>query len=234
MNDENDLNVPQETPEQSPAETTAAGAPAGTPEEEPIISVWKGSNEGKVFTRRWFEGYTQYETLGADGKKHLHNVYTGMWYIQQLPKKERNLHRLIYTLAVLLGFDLLLFGSTRYIPVNARAYGAIFPFAGMFSFGWMGVGLFNEFTLSQRRTIGEYRGSSEALEKSGLAAAICGAASCLLTLIFTLVARSQVGLHLLTAGSELLAGVIGYFVRRIESRVVYAEKMSSDAGKYNM
>ena len=237
MNDENELTTPREAPEQglTSAESEAEASPAIPEEEvENVISVWKGSSEEKFFRRRWFEGYTQYETLDADGKTRMHNVYTGMWYTQQLDKKQQRQHRLIYTVSVLLGFALLLFGSTRYIPVNARAYGAIPPFAGMLAFGWMGVGTFNEFTIAQRRTIGEYRSSSTYLKQSGLVAAICGGVSCLLTLVFIIVDRNKVGLHLLAAGSELLAAALGWLVRSVESKVVYEEKMSKDAGKYTM
>ena len=237
MNDENELTTPQEVPEQGlTSPESEEETPSAIPEEEVenVISVWKGSSEEKFFRRRWFEGYTQYETLDPDGKTRMHNVYTGMWYTQQLDKKQQRQHRLIYTLSVLLGFALMLFGSTRYIPINARAYGALLPFAGMIAFGWMGVGTFNEFTIAQRRTIGEYRASSVYLEQSGLVTAICGSASCLLTLVFTIVDGSKVGQHLLAAGSELLAAALGWLVRSVESKVVYEEKMSKDAGKYTM
>lgn len=202
--------------------------------EENVVSVWYGSGNTRFFRRRRFDGYTFYETLDENGKRVMHNVYTGVWYTQELDRPQRIRNRVAYVLLFLLGTALLLLGTTRVIPINSRAYGAAPAFAGLVAFGWMMVGIFNEFTVPQRRTIGEYRAASLALKRSGLMAAICCGLTFLLTVIFGLVGGVKPGAHVLAAVSELAAGAAGYAVHRIESRVKHSEKVSEDAGKYTM
>lgn len=205
------------------------------PEETvPVISVWKGSGNTRLFRRRYFDGFTFYETLDEKGKRVMHNVYTGFWYTQELSRTQRNRNRAAYVLLFLLGAALLLLGATRVIPVNSRPYGALPAFVGLAGFVWMLVAVCNEFTVPQRRTIGEYRASSLALQRSGLLCAISCTLLFLLTVIFAFVNGTKPGAHALAAGCELLAAAAGFLVRYLESRVEYSKKVSEDAGKYEM
>ena len=202
-------------------------------EEENVVSVWYGSGNQSFFRRRYFDGYTQYETLNEHGKLERHNVYTGVWYIQQLTKEQRRRNRLLYILLCLAGAAALVYGSTRPLAANLRWYGGTPAFAGFFGFGWIGVAIFNEFTVPQKRTIGDYRASSMGLKRAGLLACIGSGLIALISLIYACIG-TQTGAHLLAALAELVSAAAGLAVRLLESRVVYEEKISDLAGKYTM
>ena len=202
--------------------------------EEDVVSVWHGSGNMRFFRRRYFDGFTFYETVNEKGKREMHNVYTGTWYTQELSPAQRKRNRVAYVCLCLLGAALLLLGATRVIPINSRVYGAAPAFAGLIGFGWMLVSIYNEFTVPQRRTIGEYRAASLSLRRSGLLCAVCGALTFLLTVVFGLIDGVKPVAHVLAAASELFAAAAGYLVRRIEGKVEYSQERSKDAGKYTM
>ena len=212
----------------------ADATPENNEAEENVVSVWSGSGNMKFSRRRYFDGFVFYETLNEKGKRELHKVYTGTWYTQELSPAQRKRNRLIYVLLCLAGAALLLLGCTRVININSKLYGAAPAFAGLFGFGWMAVAVFNEFTVPQRRTIGEYRAASLSLRRSGLLCAISCGLTFLLTVIFGLIGGGELWVHVLAAASELVAAVAGYLVRHIESRVEYSQERSKDAGKYTM
>ena len=203
-------------------------------EEENVVSVWSGSGNMRFFRRRYFDGFTFYETLNAQGKREMHNVYTGTWYTQELSRAQRNRNRLVYVLSLLAGVVLLLLGATREIPINSKVYGAAPAFAGLVGFGWMMMAIFNEFTVPQRRTIGDYRAASLSLQRSGLMCAICAGLTVLLTVVFGLIGGVKPGAHVLAAACELASAAAGWLVRQIESKVEYGQERSKDAGKYTM
>ena len=228
MNNEEKLPETTEVPEEELPET------AETPEEEQVVSVWYGSNNQKFFRRRYFDGYTYYETLRPNGKTQMHSVYTGYWHTPRLSKEERRRNRILYVLLWLFGTVLLFIGCTRYIGINSKAYGATPAFAALFAYGWMMVAIFNEFTVPLRRTIGDYRASSLSLQRSGLMASICCCATFVLTVVFLFIDNNKIGLHLLAAGCELASAVLAFLVRHIESKVVFDKELSEYAGKYTM
>ena len=224
--------------------------------EENVVSVWHGSGNTSWFRRRWFEGYTQYETLEEDGRKVMHNVYTGYWYIQELDQRERRQHRIVYILLSLAGEALLLFGCTRVIAANWRWPCGLPAFVGLFSLLWALYGVVNDFIVPQKRTIGDYRASSLSILRGGL---VCAVASCLLaviTLVFAVICIADPelhvlgeyvkhmmslhpdfaspGLHVLTAAAELAAAALAFLEYRMEKKVKYTKKQSELAGKYTM
>ena len=203
-------------------------------DEENVVSVWYGSGNGKFFRRRYFDGFTQYETLEADGKKVLHNVYVGYWYTQKLDRAARIRHRAAYILLFLIAAALTLIGCTRSIAANMPPYSGLFAFAGLLGCGWMAVSVFNEFTVPEKRTIGDYRASSLGLKRSGLMVTIACGLLAVTTLVFTCIGSEKTGLHLLAFGCELVAAACGMAVRVLESKVPYDKKLSELAGKYRM
>ena len=203
------------------------------PEDENVVSVWHGSGNDKFFRRRYFDGFTQYETLDSNGKRELHNVYTGVWYIQQLSKEQRNRRRLLYVALWLVAMAGLAFGATRSVMANIRWYGGLAAFAGLYGLGWIAVGIFNEFIVPQRRTIGDYRASSLGMKRGGLLAIIgCGGVA-VISLVYVFMGV-QVGAHLLAGAAELVAAALAAGIRFLESKVVYEQKISEYAGKYTM
>ena len=201
---------------------------------EEVVSVWEGSGNQKFHQRRYFDGYTQYETLGADGKTHRHNVYVGYWYIQQLTKEQRRNRRIIYILLFVIGMGAMCLGCTRTIPANTRWFAAIPEFAALFGFLWIAVAIFNEFCVPQKRTIGDYRASSLGLKRGGMVALISSALSFLITLIYAIIGKGNVGLTLLAAAMELAAAAAAFLVWWLERKVVYKQERSKDAGKFSM
>jgi len=202
--------------------------------EENVVSVWYGSGNTKWFRRRHFEGYTQYETLEENGKTVLHHVYTGYWYIQELDKRGRWQHRIAYIALALFSAALLLFGSTRYIAANMHWPGGVPAFVGFFGQCWLLYGVVNDMIVPQKRTIGDYRASSLAIRRGGLASAIACGVLVLVTLVYTIIGSEKTGLHLLAALAELAAGLIILLASWLESKVKYTKQQSELAGKYTM
>ncbi len=203
-------------------------------QEENVVSVWHGSGNTSWFRRRWFEGYTQYETLEPDGRRVTHNVYTGYWYIQELDQRGRWLHRGAYIALALLSAALLLFGSTRVIAANLHWPGGVPAFAGLFALAWVLYGVVNDFIVPQKRTIGDYRATSLSVIRGGLIASIACGVLVLVTLGYALFGGGNSGLHLLAAAAELIAGGLAFVIYRLEKKVTYTEKQSELAGKYTM
>ena len=208
-----------------------------TPETEPeenVVSVWYGSGNTKWFRRRHFEGYTQYETLESDGRRVMHHVYTGYYYTQELDKRGRNIHRLAYTALALVAGALLLLGSTRPVAANIHWPGGVPAFAGLFGLAWVLYGVINDLLVPQKRTIGDYRASSLSVLRGALVGAIASGVLVLVTVGYAVVVKTDVGLHLLAAGAELVAGVLALGIWRLEKNVKYTQSRSELAGKYTM
>ena len=208
--------------------------PTAQEPEENVVSVWYGSGNTKWFRKRWFDGYTQYETLEPNGKKVMHNVYTGYWYIQELDRKGRLQHRLAYIALALLGGAALLLGATRPIAANLHWPGGIPAFVGLMGFLWALYGVVNDFIVPQKRTIGDYRASSLSIIRGGMVAAVAGVVLALVSVGYAVFGSAKTGLHLLAAGSELVSGGLGLLIFLLEKKVKYTEKQSELAGKYTM
>ena len=202
--------------------------------EENVVSVWYGSGNTKWFRRRHFEGYTQYETLEPNGKRVMHHVYTGYYYTQELDKRGRAVHRLAYTLLALAAGALLLLGSTRPVAANIHWPGGVPAFAGLFGLAWVLYGVVNDLLVPQKRTIGDYRASSLSVLRGALVGAIASGVLVLVTVGYAIVTKADVGLHLLAAGAELVAGVLALGIWRLEKNVKYTQSRSELAGKYTM
>ncbi len=224
----------QETMASAPEETPEQTGSAETEPEENVVSVWYGSGNTSWFRRRWFEGYTQYETLEPNGKRVTHNVYTGYWYIQELDQRGRWQHRIAYTALTLFSGALLLFGSTRAIAANLHWPGGVPAFVGLFCLCWVLYGVVNDCIVPQKRTIGDYRASSLSIMRGSLVAAIACGVLVLVTLGFAIFGGSKAGMHLLAAAAELVAGAVALLTRWLESKVKYTKKRSELAGKYTM
>lgn len=207
---------------------------SGAEPEENVVSVWHGSGNTSWFRRRWFDGYTQYETLEENGKRVMHHVYTGYWYIQELDERGRRQHRIAYIGLVLISAALLLFGSTRTIAANIHWPGGVPAFIGLFALAWALYGVVNDFIVPQKRTIGDYRASSLSIIRGGLVCAIASGVLALVTLVYAVIGSAGPWLHVLAAAAELAAGALAFAAYRMEKKVKYTKKQSELAGKYTM
>ncbi|MBE6914722.1 MAG: hypothetical protein E7472_07325 [Ruminococcaceae bacterium] len=217
-------------------QTESASAAGGTSqeEEETVISVWHGSGNTSFFRRRYFDGFTQYETLNANGKIQRHNVYTGTWYTQDLTREARIRYRCIYILLWLAATALLTLCCTRSVDANMAWYSGVAAFVGLFGFGWVAVGLFNEFTVPVQRTIGQYRASSKSMQRGAIMAAAASGICGLISLFYAFFGTERIGVHLLLALGEAAAAVLILLLRRMERGINYIQTRSKDAGKYTM
>lgn len=205
-----------------------------TEPEENVVSVWYGSGNTKWFRRRRFDGYTQYETLEPNGKKVMHHVYTGYYYTQELDKRGRRIHRAAYTALALAAGAALLFGSTRTVAANIHWPGGVPAFVGLFGLAWVLYGVVNDLLVPQKRTIGDYRASSLSVIRGALVAAAASGVLVLVTVGYAVATKTDVGLHLLAAGAELVSGVLALLAWRLEKKVKYTQTRSELAGKYTM
>ncbi len=203
-------------------------------QEEKVVSVWQGSGNTRWFHRRWFEGYTQYETLEPNGKLVTHHVYTGYWYIQELDKRGQWLHRLAYIALCLISAALILFASTRVIAANLHWPGGVPAFVELFGLFWVLYGVVNDFIVPQKRTIGDYRASSLSIIHGGLVAAVAAGVLALVTVGYAIFVGKDTGLHLLAAAAELAAGGLAFLNYWLEKKVKYTKERSELAGKYTM
>ena len=202
--------------------------------EENVVSVWYGSGNTKWFRRRWFDGYTQYETLEPDGNRVMHHVYTGYWYIQELDERGRWQHRIVYTFFALVSGALLIFGSTRTIAANMHWPGGVPAFVGLFGLAWLLYRVVNDCLVPQKRTIGDYRATSLSVIRGGLMAAIASGVLALVTIGYAIAGSEKTWLHILCALAELIAGGLALLTRWLETKVKYTKKQSELAGKYTM
>jgi len=202
--------------------------------DEEVVSVWEGSGNMRFHQRRYFEGYTQYETLGPNGELHRHNIYVGYWYIQQLTKAERTRHKLANIAMLLVGAAAMVYASTRAIPANNRWFAGIPAFASFYAFIWAAVSVVNEFTVPQKRTIGDYRVSSLGVKRSGLMALASGGVLFLITVVYLLLGAENPSTHLIAAGCELVSTACGFGLWWYERKVVYKKQLSELAGKFTM
>lgn len=232
--EEEKLEKASSEPSAPAVESTAEQLDNSNEPEENVVSVWYGSGNTSWFRRRHFDGYTMYETLEKNGKKVMHTIYTGVYYTPVLEKKQIRQHRLAYIVLFLVGLALILFSSTRPILANIHAYNGFPQGAALFGFAWFGYGIINDFVVPKRRTIGDYRASSLAIERGALVAAIACALSAVVTLIYIIIGVDKVGMHVIAILGELCAAVAAFFTWKIESKVKYEEKVSELAGKYTM
>ena len=190
-------------------------------------SIRRGFGTTAIFRRRYFEDFSQYETLDSEGRKVVRFVYTGYWYTQELDQRGRVRHRIAYTLLALLGAAFVILAATRPIVVNVSLIGGLPEVVAVFCFALVLYGVINDCIVPQRRTIGDYKSSSRSIVRGGTLACIASGVACMATLVYAVIYKYGVAQHLLAAAAELIACGLGYLIRRIEENVKYTKDLAN-------
>ncbi len=190
-------------------------------------SARRGLGAGTIYRRRYFEGYTEKEVIGPDGVPVIRSVYAGYWYIQELDRRGRWLHRIAYFVSALLCAALIAFGAMRPIPVNSSLVCALPQVAAIFCMILVLYGVVNDCLAPQKRTIGDYRATSKIILTTSLIASIAGGVACLVTLIYAMVGGAAIGMHLLSAAFELIAAGFAFLIRWMEKNVKYTKELAN-------
>lgn len=174
---------------------------------------------------RFFEGYTEYETVNAKGKKVLKRVYTGIWYVQDLATPNYFFLRALYCL-LFAGIVLLFSRAGMTQQESGTALYVVLPEIATVCFlFYLLYTLFVGYLFVPRKmTVHDYRSSSLSLKKASKGMGICLFADTALTVLYLFLHRgtsaSGAGAAALEfLGAALLAGAMCL----IECKIPYKE-----------
>ena len=172
---------------------------------------------------RFFEGYSEYSVMNANGKgTSIQRIYTGNYYRQDLTRGRRILLRAAY-LWLFLG-ALYLFVSSAIQPLASNStWFVVLPQAVSIPLlFWMVIAFITYMPAGRDMTIDDYRSSSLALKKASLFSAISLGATALATLIFMALNPSDQPLaELLCAAKFLAGGLFVFSIDQVERRLHY-------------
>lgn len=136
---------------------------------------------------RYFEGYKEYETADAKGKKRLKRVYVGNWYRQELKAPAYIGLRILY---VLLTAGVLAFFVAAALSQKESGSAIYVVLPEAVTVGFLVYLLYtllvNYLFIPRNMTVNDYRISSKALKKGSLCCTACLAADALATLLYLL------------------------------------------------
>jgi hypothetical protein len=172
---------------------------------------------------RFFEGYSEITVPKPNGKgTRIHRIYTGNYYRQDLTNGQRILLRGLYFFIFLC--IAYLFGSSAMLPLasNSAWYVVLTQVASIPFLFWILIALSSYLQVERDMTIAEYRSSSLFLQKATLGSAISLGIAALVTLVFMLLNLSNEPLpELLCAVKYLAAGLLAFFMNRVEKKINY-------------
>lgn len=177
---------------------------------------------------RYFEGYSEYETLDSRGKTVIRRVYEGTVYSQNLDRKQRvKLHVLLGVLW-LAGAAVFALAATRPVPANMLWYSVLPQFAVLGFLVWALTALVNYYMAPEKMTVADYNTGSRRLVKSSLAALIAMLLCAAVYLICAFAFEECILLHLLCAALCGVSALLMLLVNRLESNVTYTEEKSGE------
>lgn len=176
---------------------------------------------------RHFEGYAEYEMVDEKGEARIQRVYTGMYYIPELDKKQRILHQLVQSTLWLLAWAVFIFGASRQGAGNGAWYVGLWQAVDIAVLVWVGAGIFNYLIASQKMTVGEWRSSAQRVKHGCICASITMVATCFMTILDLVLTGENVNAHLIGASSFLGAALCMAVSWRKERRLVY-KRVPSD------
>lgn len=176
---------------------------------------------------RHFEGYAEYEMVDERGEARIQRVYTGMYYIPELDKKQRILHRLVQSTLWLLAWVVFVFGASRQGAGNSAWYVGLCQAVDIALLVWIGSGIFNYLIASKKMTVGEWRSSAQRVKHGCICASISMAATCSAAILDLVLTGENANAHLISASSFLAATLCMVALWLKERRLVY-KRVSSD------
>lgn len=179
----------------------------------------------------FFEGYTEFNVLGKNGKEHIERVYTAPYYRQALQKKQQIGVRCGYLAALVLAAACLVSAGVQNLAVNRVAYVTL-PQAGcIFCLGWMVIALVEYIPMHERLTIYEYKSSSRAVKRASLGLSISTGCLSLGTLLYLMLHIADCTLPDITVMLRcLLAMAAAIAVCITERRIPYVTEENENAG----
>lgn len=177
---------------------------------------------------RHFEGYSEYEVTDEKGVTRIRRIYTGMYYISELDRKQLVLHCLIQSTLWIAAWVLLIFGASRQGAGNSTWYVGLCQAADIAALIWTGSGLFNYLIASSKMTVGEWRSSVQRVKHGCICALAAMAATGVMTVLDLILTEKGVAEHLLSTACYLLASLCMVTMRIIERRIVYKRVPSTE------
>lgn len=177
---------------------------------------------------RHFEGYSEYEVVDEKGYTRIQRVYTGMYYIHPLEKRQRILLKVVFVALWLVAVALFVLGAMQPGTGNNRWYVSIWQVGDVVGLAWALFGLFNYLTVPRKMTIGDWRSSSQKLKHGSLFAAVFLWVTAIMILLDLILSAVNVGMHLLCAVCFLFSGLCMIAEWFLENKIVY-KQMASEA-----
>ena len=178
---------------------------------------------------RYFEGYSEYEIPDAKGRGRISRVYTGIYYTPEMGNKNHTWLKCICAFLYLASLALYLLAATRLTGANSTWYVALAQFGALISALLSGSGIINTLTAPRRRTIWEWRISSQRLRRGSAGMAAFLFLSALLNLLYlALSGPDNLSSQLAAIFCFLLAATAGLLLNRLEANVKYVETRSEN------
>lgn len=184
---------------------------------------------------RFFEGYTEYETVNSKGKKVLKRVYTGTWYMQALEAKYYFMLRVFYCL-LFAGIVFLFSHAGMTQQESGTALYVVLPEIATVCFlFYLLYTLFVGYLFVPRKmTVNDYRGSSLSLKKASAGIGLCLLADSGLTALYLLLHRDHDSSGAGAAALKFLgAAILAAGMYLAERRVPYKEMENDAAPRQN-
>ena len=177
---------------------------------------------------RHFEGYSEVETTNKKGKTVITRVYVGEYYRLDLPKNKRILLRLSYS-GLILAIGALFFGAaSRPVSANSTWYLALVQMLGLCMTGALAINLLSHCTAPRDMTIGDWRSSSQKLQRNAKYMALLMELTALLTALHLVLNGEKWVQHLLCVGLYAVAGLLAVLLNRLEANAPYLKFPSTE------
>lgn len=136
---------------------------------------------------RHFEGYTEYQTVTAGGRKKIVRQYRGPVYRQRLSRPAQVLTRCVYLLLWLLMASVLLLAGMTDRASDSTWYLAVTELAAILLLTFQGYNLLvNYLFLMGDMTVGDYRSGSRGMIRNAFGLAVCFGLSGAETVLYSL------------------------------------------------
>lgn len=177
---------------------------------------------------RHFEGYSEVETTNEKGKTVITRVYVGDYYRLNLPKNKRVWLRLSYVGLILVIAALFFAAASRPIGANSIWYLALVQMVDLCLIGLLGINLLSHCTVPRDMTVGNWRASSQRLQRNAKFAALAMELTAFLTGLYLVLNGEDWLLHLLCIGLYAVSGLLAVLLNRLEANAPYLKYPSAE------
>ena len=177
---------------------------------------------------RYFEGYSEYMVEDARGRAKIQRVYTADWYRVNLEEKTKRIVCMELLLCWTGMLLLFLFAGTRNIQINKLWYMALIQAATVACLVWNLSGVLHFLCLPEKSTVGQYRKSFEATQKSSFGLLITFGAAGLAAFVQLMIGCEDFLLHLLCAGLYGIGLLLALVLNRLNANIPF-ERLANTA-----